>query len=76
VFYPEAVRLEDVESMQRSLYSAGQLTRGETERLLAECKTLLEERAKIAGILAELGPSFRETRTALNELARIVRPPH
>jgi hypothetical protein len=67
------VRLEDVDGMQRSLYSVGQVTRGETERLLAECKALLEERAKIAGVLAQLGPSWRETRTALNELARIVR---
>jgi hypothetical protein len=33
---------------------------------------LLAERSVIARILAELGPSFRETRAALNELARIV----
>ena len=33
---------------------------------------LLAERAAIARILAELGPSFRDTRAALNELARVV----
>jgi hypothetical protein len=33
---------------------------------------LLEQRAKIAGILHQLGPSLRDTRAALNELAKIV----
>jgi hypothetical protein len=33
---------------------------------------LLAQRSAITRILAELGPSIRETRAALNELARIV----
>jgi hypothetical protein len=67
------VRLEDVDGIRRSLAIGGTITRADTERLLDECQTLLEQRAAIAGVLEGLGPSFRETRAALNELARIVR---
>jgi hypothetical protein len=48
--------------MRRSLAIA------DTERLIDACAALLAERAVIARILDELGPSFRETRAALNEL--------
>ena len=44
----------------------------DTERLLEMCDALLEQRAAIAAVLVQLGPSWRETRAALNELARIV----
>jgi hypothetical protein len=71
-FYRRRVRLEDVDGLRRSLAIGGSLTRGDTERLLDACQSLLEERAAIAGVLDKLGPSFRETRTALNELARLV----
>jgi hypothetical protein len=50
----------------------GSLTRGDTERLLDACQVLTAQRAAIAAVLGQLGLSFRETRTALNELARIV----
>jgi hypothetical protein len=68
----DAVRLEDVDGLRRSLAIGGTLTRGDTERLLDTCQALLEQRAAIAAVLGQLGPSFRETRAALNELARIV----
>jgi hypothetical protein len=42
------------------------LTRGDTERLLDTCQALLEQQGAIAGVLGRLGPTFRETRAALN----------
>jgi hypothetical protein len=63
---------EDLDSMRRSLAIGGTLPRSDIEGLLAACANLLAERSAIVRILAELGPSFRETRAALNELARIV----
>ena len=59
--------------MRRSLAIGDSLTRADTEHLLDACETLLEQRAAIAAVLGQLGPSFRETRAALNALARIVR---
>ena len=50
----------------------GTLTHADAEQLLDACAEMLAQRAAVARILAELGPSFRETRAALNELARIV----
>jgi hypothetical protein len=67
------VRLEDVDRIRRSLDIGGTLTRADAERLLNACQALLAQRAAIAGVLEQLGPSFRDTRAALNELARIVR---
>ena len=61
--------------MRRSLAIGGSLTRADTERLLDACATLLAQRNAIAAVLGQLGPSFRETRAALNELARIVSGP-
>ncbi len=58
--------------MRRSLAIGGSLTRADTERLLDACAALLAQRAAVARILGELGPSFRETRAALNELARVI----
>ena len=58
--------------MRRSLAIGGTLTRADTERLLDACAALLAERAEIARILDELGPSWTSARRALNELARIV----
>jgi hypothetical protein len=63
---------EDVDGMRRSLAIGGSLTRDDTERLLDSCQALLEQRAAIAAVLGQLGPSWREARSALNELARIV----
>jgi hypothetical protein len=73
VFYSGAVRPDDVDSIRRSLAIGGTLTREDAERLLATCEALLAQRSAIAAVLAKLGPSWRETRAALNELARIVR---
>jgi hypothetical protein len=39
---------------------------------LDTCQTLLERQSAIARVLDDLGPSWRDTRAALNELARIV----
>ena len=43
-----------------------------TEGLLDACQALLEQRAAIAAVLDQLGPSWRDTRSALNELSGIV----
>ena len=61
--------------MRRSLAIGGSLTRADTERLLDACAALLAERAAIARILAELGPSWSGARRALNELHRSPVPP-
>jgi hypothetical protein len=63
---------EELDGMRRSLAIGGSLTRADTERLLDTCANLRAEQAAIARIVAELGPSFRQARAALNELARIV----
>jgi len=62
---------EDVDGMRRSLAMGGSLTRADTERLLDVCATLLVERAAIARILGELGPSWTGARR-LNELHRML----
>ena len=59
--------------MRPSLAIGGSLTRADTERLLDACQALLVQRAAIAAVLGQLGPSWRDTRAALKELARIVR---
>ena len=64
---------DDLESMRRSLAIGGSLTVADTERLLDACQALIAQREAVAAILGQLGPTFRETRAALNELARIVR---
>jgi hypothetical protein len=43
--------------MRRSLAIGGSLTRVDTERLLDACAALLAQRAAIARILDDLGPS-------------------
>lgn len=45
----------------------------DAEGPLDVCQTLLERREAIAVVLGQPGPSWREARTALNDLARIVR---
>jgi hypothetical protein len=67
-----AMAPEDVDGMRRSLAIGSSLTRADTERLLDACQMLLEQRAAIAPVLGQLGPSWREARSALKELARIV----
>jgi hypothetical protein len=63
---------QELDGIRRSLAIGGSLTRADAERLLDTCQALLEQRAAIAAVLGQLGPSFRESRAALNELARIV----
>ena len=58
--------------MQPRRVAAAWFTRTDAQGLLAACQALLEQRAAIAGVLDKLGPSLRETRTPLNQLARIV----
>ena len=58
--------------MRRSLAIGGSLTRADTERLVDACQALLEQRAAIVAVLGQLGPSWRQARSALNELAGIV----
>jgi hypothetical protein len=67
------VQPEELDGIRRSLAIGGTLTRADAEQLLDACANLLAQRAAIERILADLGPSFRETRAALNEVARIVR---
>jgi hypothetical protein len=43
LFYAEAVRLEDVDGIRRSLAIGGTLTRADAERLLDACQALLEQ---------------------------------
>jgi hypothetical protein len=66
------VQSEELDHMRRSLAIGSALTRADTERLLDACQALLAQRAAIADVLGQLGPSFRDTRATLNELARIV----
>ena len=58
----EARRTTD--GMRRSVAIGGSLTRADIEQLLDVCAALLAQRDAIARILAELGPSSRETRAA------------
>ena len=57
--------------MRRSLAIGGSLTRADTERLLDTCQTLLDQRAAIAAVLGQLGPSC-VTPGGVNQSARIV----
>ena len=66
------MRPEDLDGIRRSLAIGGTLTRVDSERLIEACAKLLDERAAIVRILAELGSSWTGARRALNELARIV----
>ena len=52
------------DGMRRSVAIGGSLTRADIEQLLDVCAALLAQRDAIARILAELGPSSRETRAA------------
>ena len=61
---------EELDHMRRSLSIGGTLTRADTDQLLDACATLLAQRAAIAPILDELGPSWTSTRRALNERHR------
>jgi hypothetical protein len=73
VFYSLGlVRPADVDGIRRSLAIGGTLTRADAERLLDACRRLLEQRTAIVGVLERLGPSWLDTRAALNALARIV----
>jgi hypothetical protein len=67
------VRPEEVDHIRRSLATGGTLTRADAEQLRETCEALVAQRAAIARVLDELGPSWRDTRAALSELARIVR---
>ena len=60
--------------MRRSLAIGGSLTRADTKTPPRRLQALLEQRAAVAAVLGQLGPSWRDTPAALNELARIVRP--
>jgi hypothetical protein len=63
---------EELDHMRRSLAIGGSLTGADAEQLLNACASLLAERAAIARILDELGPSWTRARRALNELSKIV----
>jgi hypothetical protein len=67
------VNLHEVDALRRSLAIGGSLTIASTEELLEACRSLLVQQAQIEEVLSKLGPTFRETRAALNDLARIVR---
>jgi hypothetical protein len=53
--------------LERSIAETRTRARGVASR-----KRLLAQRAAIAAVFGQLEPSFRETRSALNALARIV----
>jgi hypothetical protein len=63
---------EDVDGIRRSLAIGGTLPRSDIEALLEAVERANAERAAIAAVLDKLGPSFRETRAALNELHRVL----
>jgi len=67
-----SVQPEDVDGIRRSLAIGGTLPRSDIEALLAAVERANAQHAAIAAVLDKLGPSFRETRAALNELAKIV----
>jgi hypothetical protein len=52
------------------------LPRDRIEALLDTVEELLQERATIERVLAELGPPWRRTRRALNDLSRILARSH
>jgi hypothetical protein len=66
------VQSEELDGIRRSLAISGTLPRSDIETLLDAIERSNAQRDAIAAVLAKLGPSFRETRIALNELARIV----
>ena len=63
--------IHDVESIRRSAAMAP-LSQDEAFRVLEACDQLLRERARIAGVLADLPSSWAEVRRSLNELQAIV----
>jgi hypothetical protein len=63
--------IHDVESIRRSAAMAP-MSQDEAFRVLEACDQLLRERARIAGVLAELPSSWAEVRRSLNELQAIV----
>lgn len=65
------LRREAIEGLRRSLVAGG-LPRDQCEALIATTMELLDQQDKVRGILAELGPSWRGARKALNELAKTV----
>jgi hypothetical protein len=63
--------LNDLESTRRSAAMAA-LSKEETMRLIETCRQLLNERARILAVLADLPSTVSALRTTLNELHRIV----
>ena len=61
----------DVESIRRSAAMAP-LSQDEAFRILEACNQLLNERARIAALLADLPASWSSARNVLNELQAIV----
>ena len=61
----------DIEGFRRSAAMAP-LSKEETFRILDECARMIDERSRMAGVLADLPASFGAVRAALNELQVLV----
>lgn len=62
----------DVEIFKRSVGASGQLPRDQLDRLLDETACLLEERERLAQLMSELSPPWRDVRGALNEIHQVL----
>ena len=62
----------ELEGIRRSLAMSPTVPADRVRELLETCDVLLTERIKIRRLLRDLGPSWRDTRKALNELATVL----
>jgi hypothetical protein len=62
----------ELEGIRRSLAMSPTVAADRVRELIETCDVLLTERVKIRRLLRELGPSWRDTRTALNELSTML----
>jgi hypothetical protein len=69
----DRVTLHELEGMRRSLAMSPSLSAAETMRLINTLSEVLVERVRMERKLAELRPSWGQTRKGLNELAEILK---
>lgn len=62
----------EVEILTRSVGASGSLPRDQLDRLLREAALLLEERERLAELVAGLSPPWRDVRGALNEIHQVL----
>jgi hypothetical protein len=67
--------LADLDQLLRSLALSPRLPPEQLARLLERHRALLEERHALEQALVDLGPTWRETKAALNRLNSLLRHP-